>query len=599
MSRLLTLSLLPVFLALGAASAARGGEELLRTSYTGLPGTYAVVESVFAPASRHGAAPFIVRIQNGTAKDRVWTVTLSEGNPGRTLRTETVRQIPVKSGSEVKHEILLPVAPEFTAYSYRRLEVRVTSPGLDDYSRNHGYQTVQTLPTIAMSRDLSTRSLARLDDAAKKRNSSDPRFATSYVPDNLPTSWEGYTGLDNLLITVPEWKGLGDTRRRAVLEWVRLGGQLDLYVAESEKGGFALADLGVGGLPRQDGATWLSLGLLSLHTWDGRELETSVLSRYQGRPKRSEELGDHYDGSWDLADEFGTRSLNFTLIFLLLVAFAVLVAPVNLFYFAGKGRRHRLFLTTPIISVAACLIVILIIFVGDGLGGKGLRVAFADLQPSASEMRLYLSQEQVSRTGVMLQSGFENERQPAIEPVRLQPSPYNALDGGGNRSTSYRFVGASHVGGFFRSRSEQGFVLREAEPTRARIEGRGTVEGSDAPRLVSNLPSPVRSFYFRDENDRVWRTPLNTAVAPGAEFPLQEADDDALKTWLDEETRFYSRELKKRVRSLAREKGRFFSLPDQPASYFIETHPGIRWEESALVLSGRVLAEPFTPASDE
>ena len=42
----------------------------------------------------------------------------------------------------------------------------------------------------------------------------------------------------------------------------------------------------------------------------------------------------------------------------ILIAFGIIVGPVNLFVIARQGRRHRLFWTTPLISLIASLLLI-------------------------------------------------------------------------------------------------------------------------------------------------------------------------------------------------------------------------------------------------
>src|SRR5690606_14510004 len=120
-------------------------------------------------------------------------------------------------------------------------------------------------------------------------------------------------------------------------------------------------------------------------------------------------------------------------------------------------------------------------------GGQGVRVVLADLQPARDEMRLYLTQEQISRTGVMVNTGFSSSLIDEISPVHLRESRRHRPGGNPRRSMRYDISGEAFSGNFFPSRSEQGFVLRAAEPTRSRIE-RTPREGESAvPRLTSTM----------------------------------------------------------------------------------------------------------------
>lgn len=582
--------------------------QILRHTYSNLGGTTVEVQSTFGVAARNGALPYRVIITNKSGSDRVWDAEFREGNGGRTLQTITTQRIEVRNGATVETEILLPLAPEFTAYSYRNVRTTITSPGLSEVSRNTGYQTVTNIPTIAMSQRLAQRSLSSLDKAVKDRNSNDPRFASSYDPEKLSTDWRAYTALDYLLIDLQSWQQLEQSQRRAILEWVRLGGILDIFGTESSFSGHDhsthFSDLGIEGLYHTRSTNTyarLSLGLINLKKWDGREVSTGIIADYRSSPYRSKQLSEDYDASWDLADDFGTREFNTALIFILLLIFAILVAPVNLFYFAGPGKRHRLFLTTPIISLAACLIVILIIFFSDGLGGRGYRIALADLQSGSGEMRLYLTQEQVSRTGVMLRTGFQNGLQPAIDPVNLRDSEFNTLKSGSSVNVTFRFDRERYNGGFFRSRSEQGFSLRNVEPTRARIEQDGTTEGG-APKLISSFPTTIENLVYQAPDGSFWKTPEKTAVAPGSPVPLEAIEKDAHKEWITEISGDFSDRMRKRIRFLANEPGRFFAESSKASDLFLETHSGIDWETETLLICGNVLtngSEPTPPAATE
>ena len=85
----------------------------------------------------------------------------------------------------------------------------------------------------------------------------------------------------------------------------------------------------------------------------------------------------------------------------MLVLFGILVGPVNLFVLAKSGRRHRLFITTPLISLGASLLLILLIIFQDGFGGRGMRRVLMEVRPDAGQNAAFLHQEQIARTGIL------------------------------------------------------------------------------------------------------------------------------------------------------------------------------------------------------
>jgi hypothetical protein len=573
--------LLAALLALVPASPAVAGEQVFRHDYRDYGDTFVEIQSVFGVAARQGSLPYRITIRNQSGRPRVWTVTMSEGNQGRPLTTKATHRIEVENGAEVVREVTLPFAPAFLAYDYRNLDIEVSASGLPTETRTASEQTPQDFPLIGMSKALAERSLTRLDAEVRNANSSNPYFAKLFEPEHLPVEWIGYTGLDLLLLDEPAWKGLTSAQRQALVAWIRLGGRLDLY-SESEID-LASLDLPLEAPKGRDLPATLSLGRIYFRTWDGREVPNSHLAFYREAPQVAEALNTEFQQNWDLQSGFGIKKFNPTLVFLLLLAFAILVAPVNLFYLAKPGRRHRLFITTPIISIVTCLLIVFLIFFIDGVGGKGHRVVLADLQTGKGETRLYLTQEQISRTGVMLTSGFETARPFEINPVNLPPSHFNPLSQYGRRFATFEINGGSYDGEFFRSRSEQAFSLRAAEPGRARIEAAGEEGGT--PILVSNLSQEIVAFLYRDPKGELWTSPTGTVVAPGQRIPLERAKSRVLPDWMKETIALFSKSRQNQIRALT-EPHRFFAQVRDPDAFALPTHPSLRWEKTALLLTG-------------
>lgn len=575
------------------------GTQLLREKHPEVPDTEVRLESVFGAAAQQGALPFKITIRNNSGKDRVWNILLKEGSYNRTLITQWQGTVTVENGKEVVREVILPFAPNFASYTYRNMEASFASAGLSPIRRSTGYQVNEAFPTLALSQPLATRSLAKLDDIIKKKGRADLRFGESFEAAELPSDWKGYTGLDAILFDRDTWLSLGNGPKRAILEWVRLGGTLHLYFSKSESPEFSTRDLGIEGLNPPPGERYqakFSLGTIEVKEWNGKELPSSLVNSYGKMKLRSKELGEDYRGKdWTLAEKLGEKPFNSFLLFGILLVFAILVAPVNLFYFAGKGKRHRLFYTTPIISIGACLVIVALIFLGDGLGGKGYRAGFADLQSGEEERRLYLSQEQFSRTGVILNTGFKSEEDLLIEPVRPRDSVFFALHRRSGQSTVYNYTDNLFAGGFFRSRSEQAFLLRSVEPTRARIEFRSPPEDDKGPVLVSSLPTGLGEFFYQDGNEKIWKSPSGTITPPGDTIPLEPASPAAFNDFIEEQVAAMSDNLGDRIAELSAAPNRFYAIPVDPSAYLITTHAGIRWADDRILLSGTV----ETPAQPE
>ncbi len=564
-------------------------DEIAKVAYGKVPDTSATVQSVFGKAARQGALPYRITIRNNSGADRVWVVTLKEGNSSRKLSTESRFQFAVKNGTEIREDIIFHFAPAFLAYDYRNLEVTITANGLERFSRNNGEQTNRSFPKLALSKTLAQRNLTKLNDLVKKNDSQNHFFGHSFEPDYLPTNWIGYSALDGLLIDVDSLSEISTAQLQALRSWVRFGGNLEIfYKDDSELTGIPKALLEKPDLRK---STAVSLGRISVRQWNGSELDSRLISKrgplLKSYKARDQSLENDFSNNWQLQKRFGVKTFDPVFVFILLLIFAILVAPVNLFVFAKKGRRHRLFITTPIISLAACVILIAAIFLMDGVGGTGLRAIFADLQPGRNEMRLYTTQEQISRTGVMIKQGFETEIPYDINPVDLPSSTYNPFSRSGSQSTLYEIANTTYQGGFFRSRSEQGFSIRAASSTRSRIENAGFNDG--IPVLTSALDTGLSELLYRDENGRTWTLPENTTVASGSKIPLQEITADEFEEWLFAAKDNFNATLKTTIRNLGKEPNRFFAKVIEPEAFALPTHPGIDWENTQMLLTGTPL----------
>lgn len=571
------------------------GEQIFRREYQDHPGTFVEVESVFGPITTQGSLPYRITVRNHSGRPRNWTVRFVEGNTGRPLSTEASWRIEVADGALAVREVTFPFAPSHLAYQYRNLQIEVSADGLGTETRGVGGQAPDEYPQLAISGDLALRSLGRLDDLVKKRHSGNGAFAKRFDPAHLPGDWLGYTALDGMLLDRRAWDSLSTAQRQAIADWVQLGGSLHLFAEEPAKLSWHGLDLQT---PRGQKETHpFGLGSVRAWSWNGRELPDDIVGTFRSIPRRSQSLRDDYSSTWKLPDGLGPRDFNATPVFLLLVAFAILVAPVNLFYLARPGRRHRLFVTTPIISVGTCLLIVLFIFFVDGVGGRGWRAVLADLQPS--ENRLYTTQEQASRTGVIVSPGFSSDRLFDISPVNLPAGPFNPFSRNSQRPATFEISGGRYAGEFFRSRSEQGYALRCAEPSRARIEFAGLDESR--PVLVSNLPQEIVAILYRDPAGVLWTGPEGATFGPGGSIHLVETGQEVVPDWFREVAEAFGADTRKRIEALAADRNRFFARVRDEEDYALATHPSLRWERTFVLLTGTPLggagSAPSPPAT--
>ncbi|MDF1751874.1 MAG: hypothetical protein P1U89_03770 [Verrucomicrobiales bacterium] len=545
--------------------------------------SFVKVDHLFDEHVKSGFHPYKVTIRNGYERPLTWTIRFDTN--ASNYRYQTSHQIRVEAGAEAVEELIIPAPPtKGHRYSnYRNVRVSATAPGLEnEYPRSISGSVDPNWPAIVMSKNLARRNLSRLSSVRKEQKRGQDYFASSF--NELPSNWKGLTCVDILMIDDASWRALPKQQKRAAMTWVRYGGRLEVFAAKQdatfEDVGFEEPDF----VKEKKGT--FSLGTVTINHWNGKDLPDQLVNRYAGSRQFDNSFNQDFSKSWGLLDDFGTKNFNPFLVFILLVIFAVLVGPINLFHFAKAGQRHRLFITTPIISLVASLVIIFIILVQDGMGGNGRRVVFVDVQSDPEQRQLQLLQHQVSRTGVMLRSGFDNEATPGVIPVNLPPSRWNPINNGQFRNSNYQFNQGSYSGDFFRSRSEQGFHLRAVRPTRSRIERRGPEGGGEVPNLFSSMEFAVTNFFYIDLNGIVWKTAKEAPVEPGQEIQLEKSDIIELTEWLNDVTNVMAEADQRQIRNLKSSRQRYFAIAKTPTPLMIDTHSAIRWKQDFAIVSG-------------
>ena len=315
-------------------------------------------------------------------------------------------------------------------------------------------------------------------------------------PAQWPADWRTWSQFNALLTTEAAWKALDPARQRAVRAWVALGGRLILFPAETA----ASAEVGHG------------LGFIA--TMDRRmdDFEpTELIRRLHGVVSRpgtawtATELIDKNDPLLNL--RIGGRWLGG-----FLVGFAVLVGPVNLFYFAAAGRRHRLFFTVPLMSAVGTAVLVTVVVLSDGFGGRGHRQALVCLLPE--DNAAVVVQRQVARTGLLFRRGFA-----LAEDTDLQHRP-----DGASATAPADLVREQDeaTGDWFASRRMQDHALRRITPTRARVDLVDGGRDGRAPVLQSSVGTLLRSVRYRDAAGGYWKA---DELPPGQRITLQSTED--------------------------------------------------------------------------
>lgn len=548
-------------------------ETILRQVYDTATDTHVEALALFSKPAPGGFLPVRVKIANNLKTDRYVALDCSTGNDAKSNSSFTFS---VKANETITRDIMVPTAPQ-SGYGYNGVNVTMNGTlGMANGSIHSNFNADE--PAVLLSEALFTKNASALDKERNSkgsgyRGSSD--FAGQFDPKQLPDNWLAFSGYDSVLMTDTDWSNVPPGGRNAILSWVRLGGQLVVFSSSSPSPSSL-------GLP--DEAGYGSISIKNIEpSLDLPPPQTVKLVDDNPVRSRQKSIRDDFQSSWPLQLAFGQQAFRYGMFVVVMVIFAIVVGPVNLFVLAKSGRRHRLFITTPLISLAASLVLVALILVQDGLGGNGMRRVLMEVRPDGDVNAAFLHQEQFSRTGVLTRGNFTIDTPVNIQPVPIASSRWA-------RYTSSSQSGAFHVqpedgklkasGTWFESRSEQGQFLSAVVPTRGRIEKTDTPD-----TMLSTFDFPIEKLYYKDEADQ-WH--VANAVEPGKRFTLTPLHHTMALPALAAEVNSYTVRNKMMLQEAVKRPGHFVAVT--AAAPGVDTNPGIRWAKTSTIITGPVVA---------
>ena len=494
------------------------------------PGTKTNVKiDLIEPTDRwdgNGFMPVDVRIQNDDDASHEWQVDFQVtvfGRPGPILHAPFTFTAGARRTTET---IIYVPGPGSNAWSGTTAELASSwrGPGIDParpVTRILERQGDARPNALAASHELYTQLQALWPDrtGGARRGGpgerNDPVAMHEFDPTAWPADWRVWSPFNLVVLGANEFAALDGARQAALRDWVALGGRLILEASSPvmEK----REEHGLGNI------TTLNQSLQEIY--DAR-FATDAIANGQGNyqlplnlvPELGPAAGRHqpWTAQFRLLNEADrehrTVDPHVLGMMLFLLGFALLTGPINLFFIAPTGRRHRLFVTVPALSILASLGLAGYILAGDGVDGQGTRKALVMLLPGENKAAVF--QEQVSRTGVLLGQDFKLAADLA------------ATEAGSDRDNQtpsgtapiLERTGNEAGGEWFRSRLRQSQDLWRITPTRARLELVGGGSDAAAPVVQSSLTTELRDFTYSDPAGKKWRA---DRLPPGQRVTLQ------------------------------------------------------------------------------
>ena len=567
--------LVPIACLLAATAAAQ--ETLMRVVHDTATDTHVEVLALFTNPAPCGYLPVRVTIANNQNRNHRITLRSDVGNlyGNSGLSGASSFAIEAPAGQVVTRDMLLPTLPGISNHTYGS-QINVLLGGTMGSSEHYYHLQHGTgQPQVLLSHRLHTENASKIDQVGSSSGYGHGRteMTSRFDPKQLPSDWLAYGAYDWLVVTDEEWADIPPAQRNAILSWVRLGGNLNIRHRMQS------FDRGRLGLPDDAGFGTITAAPIGTDfTLDANEFVRGLTSSAV-LPPRGRSLSDDFDGGWPLQADFGPKDFQFAIFILVLIMFMIVVGPINLFLLAPSGRRHRLFLTTPLSSLGASLLMVGIIIFQDGFGGDGARVALMEVRPDEGRHAAFIHQEQFSRTGILTRTSFSLPTPALFHPVPITQSRWARFTNRHESQGSYNLQPASSrldaSGDWFQSRSEQGQFITTVVPSRGRIEANG--DG-----WVHTFPQRIDFLFLRDAQGQ-WH--VAEGLATGERFTVKSLPASVARDRLDKEAAgLFSPRLKAMLNRAITRDDHFVAITS--AAPAIATHPGIHWKTTRTVMTG-------------
>lgn len=437
-----------------------------------------------------GYTPVVVTVEATREIELTLRIAANDGGGGAAA---TIR---VSEGRPARQTILLP--PTNRDY-VRYHNVEWNGPGVTGSKPISGNSNQQL--RIALIDPKQQVIEADLEKALGKSSSSSSRtdVILRIQPEDLPDRWQGYPEWLILVLTPSGDAGLDEAQRQAITAWTHGGGALVVTTADLVRAWTA----------RQ--------AEVSLDPLTGTPTVVATLLTQNGDPERWQPFS---------APVPGTETVPVKTFVFLALAFALVVGPLNLWWVRRRNARHLFLITTPLLSFATCVVLIVASLLADGVSIKrdAVQVCYLD----------HRTQQAIRWTGCTYFAAFARSQ------IDLDPQAKIRVLDREDYSGSYRRSGGDgehlHLdwrtgqylsGSVLPARLNRQLSYTEHVPERRRLVVSRLAAGY---QLVNGLGVGLLSVTWRDSEGRLWH---GDSVAPGETVtlsstltPLPEQDEN-------------------------------------------------------------------------
>lgn len=555
------------------------------------------VDFPFTEGPLYGHVPFVVNIHNNMGKAGDWALRAQTeaGSYGNMKTTDSGYLLSVPDRQIQSFKLSAPIArfdENNRHYRERNLSVHFSGPHTQPYSST--YHTIAQYsggsgdnvaillsPTIHRAHSPSIRSVY-------DRRGHTPVVAT-YDLEIIPQDWRCYIGFDLMLFSEDDWLSVDKAARDSIMNAVATGEVQLRFVGKSAALSPELTkQLGV----PADASVWAhGLGVIARYP----ELNDKFLNEAEQKGPRSGTALDLQkpalstvgrDASlagYATADDpksFDNSIIKEPnsggLISIVIVVFALLVGPINLFVFAKGRKRLRIFITTPLIAGAATILLFISILLADGIGGEGRIARLIFLLPESNQA--YVRQEQTSVTGLFFDGSFEVEGKDWMHFHGAALSTQGRAEEEGD----FNYMNGRYSGDWFASKRVQRHALQTYLTARESIDL--IQEGDKPPQFFSNFRGVCDEIYYLDEEAVAWRA---SDLRLGGRQVLEQVELDVLADWYGKQCLAAGTNLAAQLGQFGIRRGHYYATVRDWQQTGLQTVEGIDWQIHSQLLIGQ------------
>ena len=429
-----------------------------------------------------GYTPVVVTVEATRETELNLRIAANDGSGGAAA---TIR---VSEGRPARQTILLP--PTNRDY-VRYHNVEWNGPGVTGSKSISGSSNQQL--RIALIDPKQQVIEADLEKALDKSSSSSSRtdVILRIQPEDLPDRWQGYPEWLILVLTPSGDAGLDEAQRQAITAWTHGGGALVVTTADLER------------------------------AWIARKAEVSV-DPLTGTPKAVAtllaQIGDHERWQPFSAPVPGTETVPVKTFVFLALAFALVVGPLNLWWVRRRNARHLFLITTPLLSFATCVVLIVASLLADGVSIKcdAVQVCYLD----------HRTQQAIRWTGCTYFAAFSRSQMDLDQQAKIRvldredySGSYRHSRGDGEHLHLDWRTGQHLSGSVLPARLNRQLSYTEHVPERRRLVVSRLAQGY---QLVNGLGVGLLSVTWRDSEGSLWH---GASVAPGETVTLSSSSE--------------------------------------------------------------------------